>query len=56
MSEFKGGIVTRILARHRCGYRTAAGRAGYQVVVNYRAKAPRANKIVASIEERAARP
>ena len=52
MSEFKGGIVTG--SSRGIGAVTAQllAEQGIGVVVNYRAKAPRANKIVASIEEK----
>lgn len=52
MSEFKGGIVTG--SSRGIGAVTAQllAEQGIGVVVNYRAKAPRANKIVAAIEEK----
>ena len=52
MSEFKGAIVTG--SSRGIGAVTAQllAEQGIGVVVNYRAKAPRANKIVAAIEEK----
>ncbi|QDY65219.1 SDR family NAD(P)-dependent oxidoreductase [Glutamicibacter halophytocola] len=52
MSEFKGAVVTG--SSRGIGAVTAQllAEQGIGVVVNYRAKAPRANKIVAAIEEK----
>ena len=52
MSEFKGAVVTG--SSRGIGAVTAQllAEQGVGVVVNYRAKAPRANKIVAAIEEK----
>lgn len=41
----------RLLPRHRSRHRRAAGRPRRGVVVNYRQKAPRANKVVQRIED-----